>query len=303
MRRGQPPGELAGGALIGLASVQFGIVVILGKLAQRSGISSFALLAVRFGIAAVLLAIIVAALRQTLVAASRERLWLVALGVLGYAVESSLFFAALRHGEAAAVTLLFFTYPVFVAAASALIGRGLPGALLGTALVCALGGAALAIAFSGRLTIEPIGVVFAIACALSFTAYLLVLDHTVRRTDPLVTSMWVAGAASIALFVYAGVSGGSWSTSGVKTWVEMTGMGAATAGAYVCLFVGLKRLGPVRTSIVAAAEPLATTVLAYVILHERVRWAMAAGGVLILVGAVTATLARGAPPVAEPPLP
>src|SRR5438105_8082678 len=98
------PGELAGGALIGLASVQFGIVVILGKLAQRSGISVFAMLAVRFGITAVLLAVLVAVLRQTLVAAPRERLWLVGLGFLGYAVESSLFFAALRHGEAAAVT-------------------------------------------------------------------------------------------------------------------------------------------------------------------------------------------------------
>src|SRR5436309_7782785 len=193
VRPRQGPGELAGGALIGLASVQFGIVVILGKLAQRSGLSVFAMLAVRFGIAAVLLAVLVAALRQTLVAARRERVWLVGLGFLGYAVESSLFFAALRHGEAAAVTLLFFTYPVFVSATSALIGRGLPRPLIAIALACALGGAALVVAFSGRLAIAPAGVLFALGSALSFTVYLLVLDHTVHRTDPLVTSMWVAG--------------------------------------------------------------------------------------------------------------
>ena len=139
--------------------------------------------------------------------------------------------------------------------------------------------------------------------ALSFTVYLLVLDHTVRRTDPLVTSMWVAGSAAVGLAVFAGVSGASWSTSGAKTWAELAGMGAATAGAFVCLFVGLKRLGPVRTSIVAAAEPLATTILAFAILHEPVRWAMAVGGVLILVGAVTATLAGATPPPREPPVP
>ena len=52
-------------------------------------------------------------------------------------------------------------------------------------------------------------------------------------------------------------------TAGSKTWAEITGMGLATAGAFVCLFLGLRRLGPVRTSIVAAAEPLATTVLAF----------------------------------------
>ena len=65
----------------------------------------------------------------------------------------------------------------------------------------------------------------------------------------------------------------------------------------------LKRLGPVRTSIVAAAEPLATTLLAWAILHERIRAITAVGGALILIGAVTATLARPAPPPAEQPVP
>src|SRR5438105_7950048 len=124
--------------------------------------------------------------------------------------------------------------------------------LLGIALVGAMSGSALVIAFSGRLAISSLGVAFSLGSALSFTAYLLVLDHVVRRTDPLVTSMWVAGSASVALVVYAFASGGSWGTSGAKTWAEIAGMGVGTAGAFVCLFVGLKRLGPVRTSIVAA---------------------------------------------------
>jgi drug/metabolite transporter (DMT)-like permease len=294
--------DLVGGGLIALASVQFGIVVILGKLAQRSGISTFAMLAVRFGVAAIALAIVIASLRQSLAAAPGERGWLLGLGVVGYAVESSLFFFALRHGQAAAVTLLFFIYPVFVAVASTLLGRGAPSLLIFGALASALLGAALVIAFSGSLAISTVGVVFAVGSALSFTAYLLILDHNVRRTDPLVTSMWVAGSAAVALAVYALASGATWTTSGVKTWAELTGMGAGTAGAFVCLFVGLKRLGPVRTSIVAAAEPLATTILAFAILHEKVRWSTAVGGALILVGAVAATLAR-VPPPQEPPVP
>ena len=296
--------EAFGGLLVALASLQFGIVVVLGKLAQRSGIAVFSMLAVRFGLGAIAIALVLAAMRQTLLAAGGERWWLVALGFLGYAIESSLFFFALRHGEAAAVTLLFFTYPVFVALVWMALGRGAPGLRLGIALLCAMSGSALVIAFSGRLAITPIGVVFSVGSALSFTGYLLVLDHAVHRTDPLVTSMWVSGSASVALFVYALATGGSWATAGAKTWLEMAGMGVGTAGAFICLFMGLKRLGPVRTSIVAAAEPLATTVLAWAILHERIHPAMAAGGVLILVGAVTATVA-GQPvvPPEPPPVP
>jgi drug/metabolite transporter (DMT)-like permease len=294
--------EVLGGALIALASVQFGIVVVLGKLAQRSGIAVFSMLSVRFGVAALALAVALAILRQTLLPARGERAWLVGLGVVGYAVESSLFFAALEHGQAAAVTLLFFTYPVFVALASVVLGRGMPSGLVIVALVCAMAGAALVISFSGTLAISGAGVAFALGSALSFTAYLLILDHAVKRTDPLVTSMWVAGSASAALAVYALVTGASWATAGGRTWSELSGMGVFTAGAFVCLFVGLRSLGPLRTSIVAAAEPLATTVLAWAILHERIRATTAIGGVLILIGAVAATLARGqAPP--EPPGP
>ncbi|MFN2544917.1 MAG: DMT family transporter [Actinomycetota bacterium] len=294
--------EAVGGGLVAMASLQFGVVVVLGKLVQRSDLSVYAMLAVRFAIAAFVLALVRASLRQGLLPARGERLWLVGLGVIGYAVESALFFTALRHGQAAAVTLLFFTYPVFVAVASVLLGRGVPGPLIMGSLVCALAGAAIVIAFSGKLAITPAGVAFAIGCAVSFTAYLLVLDHVIRRTDPHVTSMWVAGSASATLAVLAALSGSSWATAGGKSWAELAGMGLATAGAFVCLFVGLRRLGPVRTSIVAAAEPLATTLLAWLILDERIRPATAIGGVLILVGAVAATLAR-ATPAPEPPTP
>jgi drug/metabolite transporter (DMT)-like permease len=295
--------EALGGGLVILASIQFGFVVILGKLVQRSGIAVSSMLAVRFGLAAVAIAILLVVLRQTLLAAGSERWWLLGLGVLGYSVESALFFFALRHGEAAAVTLLFFTYPVFVALVSMALGRGMPSPLIWIALVCAMTGSVLVIAFSGTLAISATGVVFAVGSALSFTAYLLVLDHTVHRTDPLVVSMWVAGWASVGLLVYAFASGGSWATSGAKTWIQMAGMGVLTAGAFVCLFMGLKRLGPVRTSIVAAAEPLATTVLAWAILNEEIRPAMAVGGVLILVAAVTATLAGQPVTPPEPPVP
>jgi drug/metabolite transporter (DMT)-like permease len=80
-------------------------------------------------------------------------------------------------------------------------------------------------------------------------------------------------------------------------------MGAATAAAFVCLFAGLRRLGPVRTAVVAATEPLAATVLAFLFLDQPVRPGVVAGGVLILGGAIAASLARGGAPAVEPEVP
>ena len=291
-----------GGGLVALAALQFGVVVVLGKLVERTGLPVASMLAVRFAIAAVILAAVLWALRQPLLPAPGERWPLALLGLVGYAAESSLFFLALNHGQAAAVTLLFFTYPVFVALASIALGRGAPGWLLGGSLVCAVSGASIVVASTGGLAIRPLGVVLAVAAALTFTVYLLGVDHVMKRTNALAGSMWVSGFAAIGLVAFALVTGNAHAPPGGVQWARLAGMGAGTAGAFVALFVGLRRLGPVRTSIVAAMEPLAATVLAALFLSEPIRAGVAAGGVLILAGAVAASMAR-ATPSKEPPVP
>ena len=59
---------------------------------------------------------------------------------------------------------------------------------------------------------------------------------------------------------------------------------------------GIQRIGAVRTAIVSALEPLAAATLAWLFLGEVVTWGIAIGGTLILVAAVTASLARSATP-------
>jgi drug/metabolite transporter (DMT)-like permease len=135
--------DALGGVLVALASVQFGIVVILGKIVTDGGLPTISFLALRFGLAAVMIGAALAAFRQPLRAAKGEGWRLAVLGVAGYALEASLFFAAVRRGGPGAVTLLFFTYPVWVAVFAALTGKGLPGRLVGMALVGAVAGAAL----------------------------------------------------------------------------------------------------------------------------------------------------------------
>src|SRR5439155_23470811 len=177
------PDEFVGGALLLATSVLFGAVVVLGKVAGHSGLAVASLLAFRFAVAAAILAAALIVLRRPLAAAKGEGGRLLALGVAGYAVASGLFFAALPHGTVPAVTLLFFTYPVFVAVIAAASGKGLPGWLLGAALAAAVAGAAVVVIGGGRAAIDPTGVGFALGSALMFSLYLLGADAVLRRTD------------------------------------------------------------------------------------------------------------------------
>lgn len=295
--------SLVGGGLIALASLQFGIVVVVGTQLLRGGLSVPAMLAIRFAIAAVILLAIVAARRQPLIPARGERLWLALLGLAGYAVEASLFFAAIRYGTATAVTLLFFTYPVLVALASMALGKGAPGRLVVGSLAAAVAGAAIVVAGGGSVAIRPVGIAFALGSAVMFTAYLVGVDHVMRETRPLAASAWVGAWASIGL---AGslsfMPGRHWPDAGVE-WIRVAIMGAGTGGAFVCLMAGLLMLGPVRTSIVAALEPLSSAVLATIVLDEPLRIYTGIGGVLILAGATAASLARRDPVIAEAEIP
>lgn len=301
--RSSAVGDLLGGLFVAAAALLFGAVVIFGKLASGTGIPVPSMLAVRFGLAGLILAAVLLAARATVRPAPGEGRRLLLLGGIGYAAESALFFFGLRHGTAAAVTLLFFTYPVIVALLSAALGMGLPGRLVATSLVAAMAGAGLVVGTSGGLDIAPAGIAFALGSAMTFSVYLVGAELALRRTSSPVAAMWVALAASAGLALFAAATGQARLPEGAREWLPVVGMGTFTAGAFFCLFAGLRRLGAVRTAIVAALEPVSTAVLALVFLGEAIRAGTAAGGALILVASVVASVARRRPVEPEAPVP
>jgi drug/metabolite transporter (DMT)-like permease len=295
--------DVIGAGFVGLGSVQFGAVVLMGRYASRSDLTVPAYLMWRFGFAAFLLALAMAFLRLPFGAAPGEGLKLIGLGAFVYATEAWFFFSGLNHGTAATVTLLFYTYPALAPLLSWAIGKGLPGALLGAALAATMAGSILVVLSSGGVDITEAGILFALGSALTFSFYLIGADSVLNRTNSLVGAMYVSASASAGLVAYAFLSGQQQVPVGWGQWGPILGAGAFTAGAFVCLFAGLRRLGAVRTSIIAASEPLNAAILAAIFLGETIRLGTALGGVFILGGAVAASFARARVPPAEPPVP
>jgi drug/metabolite transporter (DMT)-like permease len=138
--------------------------------------------------------------------------------------------------------------------------------------------------------------------AITYTGYILGAERVLRRTQPLTSSLWVSGAASAGLTIFAAVTGSFRIPSTLEDWLPIVGMSVATAAACVCMFAGLQRLGAVRTAIISSTEPLAAALLAVAFLGESVEASVALGGVLIVAGAVIASAALGTAP-ADPPIP
>ncbi len=296
-------GERIGGLLAVAAALQFGAVVVLSSSIFDRGLPVWSVLAFRFGAAAVVLAAILLVLRRPMAPARGERGRIVALAAAGYAVEASFFLAALGHGTAAAVTLLFYTYPVFVAAGSwVVLRRGAPPRRTAVALAMAVAGAAIVVAVGGELVIEPIGVVLAVTSAVIITGYMLGADVVIRRTQPLTASLWVSATVSVSTFI-ASIATGQWEApTGWREWAILLAMGVGTAGAFVTLLGGIRLIGAERSSIIGAMEPLAAALLAWAFLSEPIGIGVAVGGVLILAGAILASVALPSR-VREPAMP
>ena len=160
-------------------AVLFAAVVIFGKQVQ-AGQLPFVMLAIRFGGQSLLLLCALLLLRRPILPSKGERLPLAVAGTIGYGSEAAFYFSALNHGSAAAITLLFYTYPVWVMLVTIGLDRKAPPRALFLALALALIGSAFVVLGAGSAQIETIGIVLALCTAFTYTAYLVGTDRHVK---------------------------------------------------------------------------------------------------------------------------
>jgi drug/metabolite transporter (DMT)-like permease len=284
-------GELVGSALAVVMGVKFSFVVILGKDLLDGSRHPFVLLALRFGGTAAALAALTALTGRPLLPERGERRGVLLAGSLGYGTEAAFYFAALGHGNAGAVTLLFYTYPVIVMLATIAMDRRAPAGRLLAALLLAVGGSAVVVIGGSGVEIEPIGIVLALCCATAYSGYLIGADRVLKRTNPMTAALWLATGAALANVVFALAFGDNIVPTGTQWW-NVAGMSGFTVAAFVAMLASLQRIGAVRNGIIGVIEPLTVAILAWVFLSEPISWSTATGGVLILGGAVLAMLVR-----------
>ncbi len=298
-RATDPHGELVGSLSSVAMAVLFAAVVIFGKQVEAGNLP-FVMLAMRFGGQSVLLVCALLLLRRPLLPAKGERLALALAGTIGYGSEAAFYFSALNHGNTAAITLLFYTYPVWVMLLTIGLDRKAPPRALVVALALAILGSGFVVLGGGSAEVETIGIVLALCTALTYTAYLVGTDRHVKTTDPLTAAAWLGIGATLANVVYS-VAFNAVVFPAASDWWRLLGMIVFSAGAFVAMLAGLQLVGAVRNAIIGVMEPLTVAVLAFFFLDEPITAAVVVGGALILGGAVLAMLVRTTR-TAEPPV-
>ncbi|MEA2434803.1 MAG: hypothetical protein QOG54_2260 [Actinomycetota bacterium] len=249
---------------------------ILAKYAYQAGADPLSLLAVRFTLSAALIAIFLHATGRFVAFDRRSKVRLLLLGALGYGVEASLFFIALKHTTAAVVGLVFYSYPVWTTIVA--IATKLEKFRL--ALLAALGfsSCGIVLIFSlpqGNMT----GPLFALGASLVVSVYFNVTQVVVRDLDPSTSALWTLVGAAIALAIATLVTGQDFPIGALGV---TTALSTATSIAFLLMYAAIVRVGSSKFAVAATFEPVTTIILAALLLDEAITWRVALGAALVI---------------------
>ena len=262
----------------------------------------------RMAIAAVVLVIVLLALRQLrgLAELARSQPLRVTVTGCGTAAYQALYFGSVvAVGVSVSTVVSLGLAPVLLTVAESLRRRAAPALGQVVVLVLALGGLVLVSLAAGAHDPGPhpvLGVVLAIASGATYAATTAIGRSLTQATSPLTLTTATTSVGAIALTIVAALAGGSL-TSGLdqpKVALTLVYLGVFTmALAYGLFYAGLRTVQGSAAVIATLLEPVTAALVAAVWLDEHLGVLGIVGTALILVA--VAGLGREEPEAPPPP--
>jgi drug/metabolite transporter (DMT)-like permease len=269
-----------------LSAAGFGAMAIFGKFAYDAGVGVNELLLLRFAMAAPLLLAVAAATGALRGLPRRSVLAGLAMGAIGYATQSGLYFGALERMDASLLALVLYVYPALVVIGAVALGRERASVRRIAALLIALAGTALVLAGAATGSLDALGTAMGFCAALAYTVYILTGDRVGAGMPPVALAAFVCLGAACTFALTSVIRGGPELGFSADGWAWISALTlVSTLGAILCFFAGLARVGPSAASILSTLEPVVTVALAAAVFGESLGAVQLLGGALVL-GAV-----------------
>jgi drug/metabolite transporter (DMT)-like permease len=274
-------------------AVSFAMVGVCTGFAFEDGASPLAVVTLRALGTLAVLGVYFAFAGVTLALPRRDIAVALAIG-LPLCLNSYLVNAAMAELPVPLVVLLFYLWPGITAAASWALGiepfrwRGAAG------LALAFAGIAMALNVDFTAA-QTYGVWLALGAAVTWTIVFLAMGHYLRGRDTRAHTFYMS-AVSAAVFVAAwAVAGGASLPQSAPGWAGVAGIVLFFAFAMIGIFAASARYGAIRSAFWLNFEPLASVLLAALILGQTLAPIQLAGAALVV-----AALFLFRPPPAAP---
>jgi drug/metabolite transporter, DME family len=296
------PSAAAGAALIfGAASFWASLGIFTTQL-YRAGFAPLELASVRaaVGFAAVALYALSSGerRRRTIDAVRGHFLLLAAYGILGYALFTLAYFAALERTSVAIAVALLYTAPAFVLIMSAVLWREHIGARSIAALLLVLAGVALVTGAAATLThgaagLTPVALLLGLAAGATYALYTVLSKIATERVGAAAALFWSFAFAAAVLALVAPPHAPF--VRAPEKMLLLIGIGIVpTLIPYALYLRGLRAVRASTAAMLASIEPVVAALLAAALLNETLSLSQGAGIVMVVAAAVMIAARRGA---------
>jgi drug/metabolite transporter (DMT)-like permease len=290
-----------------VAATLFGINGAFSKVALASGLSSLRLTEARSVGACIGLVLLALARDPRSLRVRRAELPRLALfGVVGVTFVQLFYFLAIHRLPVGIALLIQYLGPVLVAMWARTFGHEHVRRRIWAALALSLTGLALMVQLWNGVTLDGLGVTFALIAAVVYATYLLLAEREVSGRDPIsllawgfffATAFWTVTqpwwsfpAGTVAKRVSLEGHLASWH---LPVWaLVLFVIVLGSIAPFSLIVAALRHISATRVGIAAMLEPVVATVVAWIWLREALTAAQLAGAAVVLAGIALAQTSR-----------
>lgn len=250
----------------------------------EEGVNTATVLAHRFGLAVILLAVIMIIKRIDFKVTRREFKVLFSLGVL-FAASSITYYQSFHFMDAGIASTILFVYPVMVAVIMALFFKEKVTSMTVMAIVLSLVGIGLLYKGGAGVSLSVIGIVLCILSSLAYAIYIIVVNQSDIKMSSFKVTFYAMLVCEITLILYSFTSPElylhmlpsprAWSFA---VWLSIV----PTILSLVFMTVAVNHVGATPTAILGALEPLTAVAIGVIIFGETLTPRLIVGILFIL---------------------
>jgi drug/metabolite transporter (DMT)-like permease len=265
---------------------------ILAKVAYSLGLTPGIILFLRYFFAFIIIAsYLIFIEKETIICKS---IWVVIQGLF-FVLGSLFYFFSLKYIPAGITSIIFFVYPVLVAAFSMIIFKEKPSLHLFLGMLLAILGISLISGVSqGFDNISIRGLLLALVSSLNYTGYVIIGQKNVASVSTLSLTATVSavGLLVFSIYNYQDLSF-IVSLSGLQIIIGLIMGLFNTVLAALFFLKGLRKIGASHAALISSLEPVLTIIAAYLALGEVLDTIELIGSSLVIISMFLAITSQG----------
>ena len=260
----------------------------------EEGVNTATVLAHRFGLAVIMLAIVMLAKRESFKVTRHEFKVLFSLGIL-FAASSITYYQSFHFMDAGIASTILFVYPVMVAVIMAAFFKERVTAMTIIAILMSLVGIGLLYKGETGASLSAVGIILCVLSSLAYAVYIVVVNQSSIKMSSFKVTFYAMLVCEITLILYSFTSPElylhvlpsprAWSFA---VWLSIV----PTILSLVFMTVAVHHVGATPTAILGALEPLTAVAIGVLVFGEMLTARLVIGIVFILAAVMLVVLGK-----------